>query len=180
MWVYVLLLIVRCTDCLNQTQILSYILTKLAVIRCCCNFHFFCRAVENVSSTVTTGKLSLICVYCSRCQSWIPRPCFNHRLTSPSDNIIHMQTIIITIIRQNLGRNEIMTYLFWAHSEMSPACFTSSTLKWWPSLLPLLSAMVPSEVRLIASSPLLLWSHASPSYICIHHEPIHLSPSTSF
>lgn len=51
---------------------------------------------------------------------------------------------------------------------MSLACFTPSTLKWWPSLLPLLSATVPLEVRLIDSSPLLPWSHASPSYIhCI-------------
>lgn len=57
---------------------------------------------------------------------------------------------------------------------MSLACFTPSTLKWWPSLLHLLSATVPLEVRLIDSSPLLPWPHASivhPLYI--HREPIH-------
>lgn len=50
-----------------------------------------------------------------------------------------------------------MSFLIQNHAEMSLACFTPPTLKWWPSLLPLLSATVPSEVRLIDSSPLLPW-----------------------
>lgn len=51
-------------------------------------------------------------------------------------------------------------------AETSLACFTPPPLKWWPSLLPLLSATVPSEVRIIDSSPLLPRSHI-PSMTCL-------------
>lgn len=48
------------------------------------------------------------------------------------------------------------------HAEMSLACLALPTLKWWPSLPPLLSATVPLEVRLADSSPLFPWSHVPP------------------
>lgn len=63
-----------------------------------------------------------------------------------------------------------MSLLIQNYDEMSLACFTSPTLKWWPSPLP--SATVPSEVRLIDSSPLLLRSHVpSVTHLSIVHLP---------
>lgn len=56
--------------------------------------------------------------------------------------------------------------LILTRAETSLACFTPPPLKWWPSLLPLLSATVPSEVRIIDSSPLLPRSHI-PSMTCL-------------
>lgn len=59
-----------------------------------------------------------------------------------------------------------ISFLILTRAETSLACFTPPPLKWWPSLLPLLSATVPSEVRIIDSSPLLPRSHI-PSMTCL-------------
>ena len=67
-----------------------------------------------------------------------------------------------------------MSFLILTRAETSLACFTPPPLKWWPSLLPLPSAMVPSEVRIIDSLLLLPWSH-----ITIDDLPHHRTNSVS-